>query len=99
MKLIWDDYSNNWLTGKVPNGSIEGFHQECVVTKVYRKSTLYLGPVSVNEDRMSILDHEKNDKLSYAVSHSSETPPVMDIEEPRLRLMPDVQNLNTFAVM
>ena len=87
MKLIWDDYSNNLLTGNVPNGSIEGFHQECVVTKVYRKSTLYLGPVCVNEDLMSILDHEKEDKLFYAVSHSSETPQVLDIEEQRLILM------------
>ena len=37
---------------------------------------------------MSILNHEKEDKLSYAVSHSNETPQVLDIEEPRLRLMP-----------
>ena len=76
------------MTGKVPNESIEGFHQECVVTKVYRRSTLYFGPVCVNEDRMSILDHEKEDKLFYAVSHSSKSPQVLDIEEPRLRLMP-----------
>ena len=74
LKSLWDDYCNNWLTGKVPNGSIEGFHEECLVTNVCRKSTLYLEPVSVNEDRMSILDHEKEDKLFDAVSHSSETP-------------------------
>ena len=37
---------------------------------------------------MSILDHGKEDELFYAVSHSSEPPQVLDIEEPRLRLMP-----------
>ena len=79
LNLIWDDYSNNWLTGKVPNGSIEGFHQECVVSKVYGENSSYLGPVNVNGDRMSILDREKEDELFYAVSHSSEPPQVLDI--------------------
>ena len=37
---------------------------------------------------MSNLDHEKKDELLYTVSRSSETPQVLDIEEPRLRLMP-----------
>ena len=37
---------------------------------------------------MSILDREKEDELFYAVSHSSETPKVLNIEVPRLRLMP-----------
>ena len=36
---------------------------------------------------MSNLYHEKKDELFYAVYHSSETPQVLDIEEPRLRLI------------
>ena len=51
---------------------------------------------------MVILDHGKEDELFYAVSHSSETPQVLDIEVPRLRLMPmelDVEGVNAFAIM
>ena len=88
LKSLWDDYCNSWLTENVPNGSIERFHQECIVSKVYKENPSYLGPFNVNGDRMSNLDREKKDELFYAVSRSSETPQVLDIEEPRLRLMP-----------
>ena len=102
LKSLWDDYCNNWLTGKVPNGSIQGVHQECVLTKVYGENSSYLGPVNANGDRMSILDCEEEDELFYAVSHSSEPPQMLDVEVPRLRLMPmecRCQLVNTFAMM
>ena len=81
---------SNLIQGFVaaPVRCIQGVYQECVVTNVYGENSSYLGPVNANRDRMSILDREKEDELFYAVSHSSKTPQVLDIEVPRQRLMP-----------
>ena len=41
----------------------------------------------VNRNQISKLDREKKDELFYTASHGSETHRVLNIEDPRLRLM------------
>ena len=76
------------LLGKRPN--FDAFY--CVLRSGRELKSLWLVvppvPVNANGDRMSILDCEKEDELLYAVSHGSEPHQVLDVEVPRLRLMP-----------
>ena len=72
----------------VPNGPMERFHRKYIATKAYKENSSYLDQ-NVNGGQMSNIDRDKKGELFYAISCSSETTQVLDIEELRPILMPN----------